>query len=93
MLASLYPSVAHLADAAAPKGPLDLRLVDFGCARDCAADCSLEGLSGTPAYIAPEVAAGLPYDTHADIWGVGVVMYQMLTAHFPFWVSGGRGSL
>jgi serine/threonine protein kinase len=74
MLASLYPSVAHLADPSQPKGPLELRLVDFGCAQECPEPGSLSGLSGTPVYMAPECAAGLPYGPAADLWGVGVMV-------------------
>ena len=88
VLASLYPSVEHLADPSAPKGRLDVRLVDFGSARRCAAgEGALEGLSGTPAYVAPEVAAGRPHGPSADLWGAGVMAMQMLTGRFPFWVS------
>lgn len=51
MLASLYPSVLHMADPSAPKGRLEVRMVDFGCAQACPDECSLEGLSGTPVYM------------------------------------------
>ncbi|KAI8474174.1 MAG: kinase-like domain-containing protein [Monoraphidium minutum] len=85
MLASAYPSPEHLADPSRPKGDLQVRIVDFGCARACPADCSLEGLSGTPAYMAPEVAAGQPYGPASDLWGAGVLLYQLLTGRFPYW--------
>ncbi|KAF9782463.1 kinase-like domain-containing protein [Thelephora terrestris] len=39
---------------------------------------------GTPAYNSPEVAQGKPYSFEADLWAVGVVMYQMLTHRLPF---------
>jgi calcium-dependent protein kinase len=85
MLASLYPSVLHLADPSMPKGNLDVRIVDFGCAQACPDESSLEGLSGTPVYMAPEVAAGQPYGPASDLWGVGVMLYQLLTGRFPYW--------
>ncbi|KAI8464978.1 MAG: kinase-like domain-containing protein [Monoraphidium minutum] len=84
MLASLYPSVSHLADPSAPKGAVDVRMVDLGCAQECPDECSLSGLSGTPVYMAPEVAAGEPYGPASDLWGVGVMLYQLLTGAFPF---------
>lgn len=82
MLAEPYePSDPAAAD-------IDVRMVDFGCARACPGDCSLEGLSGTPAYMAPEVAAGQPYGPACDLWGVGVMLYQLLTGRFPYWNCG-----
>jgi len=39
---------------------------------------------GTPAYNSPEVARGQTYSFEADLWAVGVIMYQMLTHRLPF---------
>ena len=39
---------------------------------------------GTPAYNSPEVAWGQIYSFEADLWAVGVIMYQMLTHRLPF---------
>jgi len=41
-------------------------------------------VSGTPGYIAPEVLVGGEADTRADIFSLGVVFYEALTAHHPF---------
>jgi serine/threonine protein kinase len=44
---------------------------------------------GTPAYMSPEQARGLPVDEQTDIWAFGCVLYELLTGQSAF----GRGSL
>jgi eukaryotic-like serine/threonine-protein kinase len=41
-------------------------------------------LVGTLAYIAPEILLGQGSDARSDIWGLGVVLYEMATGQLPF---------
>jgi serine/threonine protein kinase len=61
-------------------------LADFGIVKLAEGQTNLTGTGvvGTPAYMAPEQAQGLPLDTRADIYSLGVVVYEMITATQPF---------
>lgn len=39
---------------------------------------------GTPGYVAPEILEGTPYDTQADMWSLGVIVYILLGGYPPF---------
>src|SRR5437870_5724184 len=64
-------------------------LTDFGLARLVEADSTVTGtldVLGTPSYMAPEQAAGnnTAISCNTDIYGLGAVLYQLLTGHPPF---------
>jgi predicted Ser/Thr protein kinase len=62
-----------------------VKLTDFGIARLDTSNLTLEGqLLGTPNYMAPEQIQGQATDHRADVFSLGVVLYEMLTGEKPF---------
>ena len=61
-------------------------LLDFGLIAGATSATPWEGdvVVGTPAYMAPEQARGLPAEPAADWYSVGVVLYRALTGRLPF---------
>jgi len=64
-----------------------VKVLDFGIARICdgATRLTVQGaVAGTPRYMPPEQAMGLDVDSRADIYAVGVVLFELLTGQQPF---------
>lgn len=59
---------------------------DFGVAKLSEASGSLtgSGIIGTPAYMSPEQAQGTEVDSRSDVYGLGVIVYQMLSGQQPY---------
>lgn len=67
-----------------------VKLTDFGIARNVAdAPMTSAGLVlGSPAYIAPEVAAGQAVTPAADLWGLGATLFAAIEGRPPYDVHG-----
>ena len=71
-----------------------VKLLDFGVARvnlqgsgDTSTHSTLTrpgAAAGTPLYMAPEQALGGPVDPRADLFSLGIVLFEMLTGQLPF---------
>lgn len=62
----------------------DIKIADFGFAKRVLRANSLTTQCGTPGYVAPEILEGLSYDTKADMWSIGVILYILLGGYPPF---------
>src|SRR5512143_1173216 len=63
----------------------DVKIMDFGIAQiPTGSRTQLGTVLGSPKYMAPEQVAGKPADGRADIFALGVVLYEMLTGTTPF---------
>ena len=61
------------------------RVADFGIARAGASEITQTGsVLGTAQYLSPEQAQGLETTASADIYSVGVILYESLTGQVPF---------
>lgn len=60
-------------------------ITDFGIAKTSSGPMTAAGTSmGTPRYMSPEHAQGLPLDGRSDMYSLGVVAYQCLAGSIPF---------
>ncbi len=61
------------------------KVMDFGVAKLASSTATATGtVIGTPSYMSPEVVKGQPIDGRADIFSLGVVLYEMITGKRPF---------
>ncbi len=83
----IKPSNVLLAD----EDRVSARVLDFGLAQMAEAETLTEqgDVPGTLAYISPERLAGGAATPAADVWAVGVMLWEALAGRHPFW----RGSM
>jgi serine/threonine-protein kinase len=83
-------SERSLSGSSQPPGPGDerviVKLTDFGIAKllDAQGVTSTGQVLGSPAHMAPEQIEGAEVDGRADIFGMGVMLYECMVGHLPF---------
>lgn len=63
-------------------------LADFGFSRQMSASTvMLTSIKGTPLYLAPEIFTDHAYEYKADLWGLGVMLYELAAGAPPFYAN------
>jgi serine/threonine protein kinase len=92
----LKPSNVIVLDAPPPRGS-STKLIDFGIAKlldDAMPKLTKKGfIQGTPAYMSPEQVLGEPVDPRADVYGLGCLLYFLLSGQRPFADKKGTAAL
>lgn len=63
---------------------LQVKLLDFGLARSTTTTRNTNSLAGTPHYVAPERIRGQKASPSSDIYGLGILFYEVLTGRVPW---------
>jgi fused-like protein len=65
-----------------------IKLCDFGFARVMSCNTMvLTSIKGTPLYMAPELVQEQPYNHTADLWSLGVILYELVVGKPPFYTN------
>ena len=60
------------------------KLTDFGWSNYMQEDEKRTTVCGTPIYLAPEIMEEKPHDEAVDLWCIGVLLFELVTANPPF---------
>ena len=75
--------IANLQFISGSRPPI-LKVADFGLAHHLEEDKKERGLRGSPLYMAPEIFLSDLYDAKADLWSIGVILYEAVFGKAPF---------
>jgi serine/threonine-protein kinase len=78
--------IEHRPGGPAAQGVTVVKLTDFGIAKllDSQGVTSTGQVLGSPAHMAPEQIEGAEVDARADVFGLGVLLYECMVGHLPF---------
>lgn len=65
-------------------GEIDLKVADFGFAQHLQLGQENTSIKGSPLYMAPEILLKHCYDPTADLWSIGVILYECLFGRAPY---------
>ncbi len=65
-----------------------IKLCDFGFARSMSNNTiQLTSIKGTPLYMSPELVVHKPYNHTADLWSLGVIIYELFVGTPPYYTN------
>ncbi len=70
-----------------------VKLADFGIAKETRVSTLSGSLHGTVPYMAPEQCQGHAFDRRADVFSLGVILYELVTGTRLFWADNDVASL
>ncbi len=70
-----------------------VKLADFGIAKETRVATLSGSMHGTVTYMAPEQCRGHAFDRRADIFSIGVILYELVTKQRLFWADNDVASL
>ena len=62
----------------------EIKLCDFGFAREFKDTLLTDTVCGSPLYMAPELLQNQKYNIKSDIWSLGIIMYEIVMKNHPF---------
>lgn len=67
-----------------PSSTYVLKICDFGFAQHLSLEEENSTIKGSPLYMAPEIILKQKYDARADLWSIGVILYECLFGKAPY---------